>query len=95
MESVSFGVSPAPESIFQRVQRDPTDGLDGVECIHDDFLVYGCVKTVQDAIEDHDKKLEKISSLIVRKWSFVRLAYIFLTANGIEAAIRDGTLANQ
>lgn len=91
-----FGISPAPE-IFQRVQHELIDGLDGVECIHDHLLVYGCGETVQDAIVDHDKKLEqllrrlreKILKLNRQKVKLCQNSVQFfghlLTANGIEA----------
>ena len=48
-----FGISCAPE-LFQKRMSTMLEGLQGVLCLMDDFLVYG-----QDQ-EDHDKKLEAV-----------------------------------
>ena len=53
-----FGISSAPE-VFQRRMHQVIEGLDGVEVIADDFLVYGRGATREQAIRDHDKHLEK------------------------------------
>lgn len=50
-----FGVSVSPE-IFQRRLLEVLDGLEGIACIADDILVYGCGNTVAEAKTDHDKK---------------------------------------
>ena len=51
-----FGISSAPEE-YQRRQHQIIEGLSGVECIADDFLVYGCGETHDEAVKDHDEKL--------------------------------------
>ena len=33
------------------------EGLDGVVCVADDIVVYGCGDNADEATEDHDKKL--------------------------------------
>lgn len=52
-----FGVSPAPE-LYQKKQKEALCGLKGVEVIADDILVYGCGDTEEEAVRDHDRKLE-------------------------------------
>lgn len=56
---VPFGISPAPE-LYQRVQHEIIEGLEGVECICDDLLIYGCGDTHEEAMSDHNKKLKKL-----------------------------------
>lgn len=56
---VPFGISPAPE-IFQRVQHEMIEGLPGIECICDDIIVYGCGESYEEALRDHNIKLEKL-----------------------------------
>lgn len=51
-----FGISPAPE-IFQARMHQLISGLNGVACIADDFLIYGCGDTQEEAQLDHDKNL--------------------------------------
>ena len=51
-----FGISSAPE-VFQKRMHQLIEGLEGVEVVADDFMVYGCGQTQEEAIEDHDKKL--------------------------------------
>ena len=53
-----FGISSAPE-VFQRRMHQLIEGLDGVEVIADDFMVYGCGATQEKAELDHDAKLHK------------------------------------
>ena len=50
-----YGVSPAPE-IFQR-KTLALARLDGVACIRDDILVYGCGDDSVTAQQDHDRNL--------------------------------------
>ena len=50
------GLSVSPE-LFQRHLLDKLHGLDGVACIADDILVYGCGDTTEQAVADHDRKL--------------------------------------
>lgn len=54
-----FGVSPAAE-IFQSRIHAALAGLDGVACIADDILVYGCGETVAEADIDHDINMIKL-----------------------------------
>lgn len=54
-----FGIAPAPE-LFQMKQHEIVQGLEGVEVICDDLLVYGCGDTTAEAIIDHNRKLEKL-----------------------------------
>ena len=51
-----FGISVAPEE-FQRRQHEIVEDLPGVEVIADDYLIYGCGDTDQEAEEDHDRNL--------------------------------------
>ena len=53
-----FGISSASE-VFQRRMHQVIEGLDGVEVIADDFLVYGRGTTREQALRDHDNNLEK------------------------------------
>ncbi|XP_063955009.1 uncharacterized protein K02A2.6-like [Lytechinus pictus] len=48
-----FGVNAAPE-IFQRKMNKMLEGLEGVEVIMDDILVWGATK------KEHDKRLERV-----------------------------------
>jgi hypothetical protein len=54
-----FGISNAPEE-YQRRQHEVVEGLDGVEAIVDDILVYGCGETEEEAVKDHDKNLIRL-----------------------------------
>ena len=51
-----FGLSSSPEE-FQRRLHQALDGLDGIEVIADDILVYGCGNSQQEGVENHDKNL--------------------------------------
>ena len=52
-----FGISSAPE-VFQKRMHQLIEGLEGIEVVADDFMVYGCGQTQEEAIEDHDRKLQ-------------------------------------
>ncbi|XP_039453132.1 uncharacterized protein K02A2.6-like [Culex pipiens pallens] len=54
-----FGVAPAPE-IFQIKLQEVIQGLKGVECIADDLLVFGVGDTLEEALADHNRRLEKL-----------------------------------
>lgn len=54
-----FGIAPAPE-IFQIKLQEVIEGLDGVECIADDLLVYGVGETIEEALANHNRCLEKL-----------------------------------
>lgn len=54
-----FGISPAPE-LFQQKQHEILQGLDGVEVIADDLIVFGCGDSHEEAVLDHNMKLEKL-----------------------------------
>ena len=53
-----FGLCSAHE-IFQRRTHEMVEGMDGIEIIADDFLIFGCGNTQQEAIRDHDKILRR------------------------------------
>ena len=54
-----FGLNSAPE-IWQRKMHEVVEGLEHTEVIADDFLVCGVGDTVQEAITDHDMRLEEL-----------------------------------
>ena len=54
-----FGISPAPEE-FQRRLDNALEGLDGVQPIYDDILVYGSGDTDERAVADHNRKLHSL-----------------------------------
>ena len=54
-----FGISTAPEE-FQRRQDQVIEGLEGVQTIADDILVYGKGDTWAEATADHDVKLKAL-----------------------------------
>ena len=51
-----FGISPAPE-YFQHRLDQAIEGLPGVRTVADDILIAGEGDTVEDAVQDHDRKL--------------------------------------
>ena len=53
---LAYGLSPAPE-IFQRKLLEAPAGLNGVACIADDILIYGCGDSVELAQQDHDRNM--------------------------------------
>ena len=67
-----FGICSAPE-IFQRKIHEIIEGMEGIEVVADDFLIYGCGKTTELANEDHDRKFRaflkkcKINNLHLNK----------------------------
>ena len=54
-----FGISSAPEE-YQRRQHEVIEGLNGVECIADDLLVYGSGDNYKEAVKDHDENLKAL-----------------------------------
>ena len=54
-----FGISIAPEE-FQRRIHGALTGLEGIACIADDILVYGCGNNVEEAEMDHDNKFSAL-----------------------------------
>jgi hypothetical protein len=54
-----FGINSAPE-IFQRRMHEFAEGLEGVEVIADDFLIYGCGESVETAEINHDENMIKM-----------------------------------
>ena len=54
-----FGISPAPE-IFQRWLEQQLIGLDGVSNIHDDILVIGEGNDLEEAVRNHDQRMDKL-----------------------------------
>jgi hypothetical protein len=51
-----FGLSVSSE-IFQKRLHQALEGLDGVVCVADDIVVYGCGDNPDEATKDHDQKL--------------------------------------
>jgi len=49
-----FGVKSAPE-LFAAKMQEALHGLNGVACIADDILTYGCGDTIEEAQKDHDR----------------------------------------
>ena len=54
-----FGIKSASEE-FQRRMHEALEGLDGVQVIVDDILVYGRGQDEASAIEDHDQNVIKL-----------------------------------
>ena len=52
-----FGIKSASE-VFQKKMHELISGLEGVEVIADDFVIFGCGPTEQQAAVDHDRKLD-------------------------------------
>ena len=52
-----IGISSAPEE-FQRRMHAALQGLQGLEVIADDLLVFGCGETEEDCQKDHDENLK-------------------------------------
>ena len=50
---LAMGISSSPE-IFQKAMMDMFEGLEGVECVMDDILVWGCNDF------EHNSRLEKV-----------------------------------
>ena len=51
-----FGICSAMEE-FQRRQHEIIEDLEGVAVIADDYLIFGCGDTDEEAIKDHDRHL--------------------------------------
>lgn len=54
-----FGISSAPE-IFQIKLSEVLNGLEGTEALADDILIFGCGETMEEAMKDHNIKLEAL-----------------------------------
>lgn len=54
-----FGISASAE-IYQQKQNEIVKGLEGVEAIADDLLVYGIGETYEMALRDHNRKLRNL-----------------------------------
>ena len=52
---LSFGLNVSSK-IFQSRLNEALEGLQGVLCITDDILIYGCSDTMEEAEKDHDRK---------------------------------------
>ena len=52
-----FGLNVSSE-IFQSWLNEGLEGLQGVLCIADDILIFGCGYTVEEAEKDHDSKVK-------------------------------------
>ena len=58
-KQIPFGIYSAPE-IFQRRMHEMIEGLQGVEVVADDFLVFGRGELLEEANRDHDKNLDAL-----------------------------------
>ena len=56
-KTMPFGISSAPE-VFQRRMHELIEGLQRVEVIADDFVVFGFGNTQAESTGNHDKNLE-------------------------------------
>lgn len=54
-----FGIKPAME-IYQRIQNEIIQGLDGVYVMADDILIVGRGETNEEAVRDHNRNLEML-----------------------------------
>lgn len=54
-----FGISSAPE-IFQMKLQEVIQGLEGVECLADDILVFGVGETLEEALQNHNRCLNNL-----------------------------------
>lgn len=54
-----FGLSSSPEE-FQRRLSEALEGLEGVTVVADDILIYGKGQDKNEAIQDHNTKLERL-----------------------------------
>lgn len=54
-----FGIASAPE-IFQLKLQQLIQGLEGVECLADDLLIYGVGDTLEEALINHNACLRKL-----------------------------------
>ena len=91
-----FGISTAPEE-FQRRQHEAVEGLPGVISVYDDILIFGEGDTTDEAMVDHDKKMNALmerckernitlnKDKIQLKMPEVRFLGHLLTANGVQA----------
>ena len=91
-----FGISPVGE-IFQRRLDQAIEGLDGVRTIVDDILIIGNRMSTDEAVKDHDAKLEALLSrcqergiklnegkIDLKKTYMVYIGHM-LTADGVRA----------
>ena len=53
---LAMGLSPSPE-IFMAKMHETLVGLNGIACIADDILIFGCGETMEEASADHDRNL--------------------------------------
>ena len=54
-----FGLKVSSE-IFQKHLLAAVGGLNGLICIADDLMIYGSGEIMQDAVSDHDGKLQAL-----------------------------------
>ena len=54
-----FGIKSAPE-IFQQRMHQALENLEGVTVIADDILLFGKGKDMEEAMKDHNEKLEAL-----------------------------------
>ena len=53
---LAFGLKPAPE-LFSRKLKEALINLNGIKCIADEILIYGCGATEAEAQIDHNRNL--------------------------------------
>lgn len=54
-----FGISSAPE-IFQAKLQEALLGLQGIECLADDILIFGVGNTIEEALICHNRRLQQL-----------------------------------
>ena len=89
-----FGIKPASEE-HQHKQEETSEGLKGVETIHNNILMLGYGETRQGALENHDENLENLLKQCQKKnlrlnkkaefqMTEVKFKGQILTANGLK-----------
>lgn len=78
-----FGIASAPE-IFQLKLQEAIEGLEGVECIADDVLVYGIGDTFHEALVNHNKCLEALLVRLEEKNVKLNLAKLKLCQTSVK-----------
>ena len=91
-----YGICSAPEE-YQRRQHEILEGLNGVENVADDILVFGCGDTDEEAEADHDrcvpallqrcreKQLKSNRKKMKFKVTSVKFMGHLLTSQGLQA----------
>ncbi|XP_055622874.1 uncharacterized protein K02A2.6-like [Toxorhynchites rutilus septentrionalis] len=61
-----FGISSAPE-IFQMKLQEVIQGLEGVECLADDLLLFGAGESLEEALINHNRCLKNLLIRLEKK----------------------------